>query len=118
MERLLAVPLRAQNTVEHTLLHAVLCPYTQNIAHPNTRYVQRESAQNESTHKPHRSIQRAIGRPRSHVDGMLNGPNLSQRHAYRPQPDKRIERGLQSVAVPSVPEPMQKPTQVHSGECI
>ena len=77
MKALPALPLRAKDAVEHTLLHTVLRLDAQEVSYPDARDVECEIAQYQSTHQCHSPIDIALHGMRSHIDGMLHRPHLS-----------------------------------------
>ena len=50
MITLASVPLRAEDTVEHALLHAVLCLDTEQVLHPRAADTEQEIEQDKDTH--------------------------------------------------------------------
>ena len=84
VELLFAVPLCAQDTVEHPLLHAVLCPDAKDVAHPRACYGEKQSCHHEQCHDDDGDDD-AVGTAgmslqggRRHVDSMLHGSYLRQ----------------------------------------
>ena len=104
---LLAVPLRAQDAVEHVLLHAVLRLDAQDVLDPDARDVEGKVGQDECRHDAHGHVERPFVNALGHLDGMLHRPHLSQRHHHRQQSDAGIQCCLQPVASPRAPQPFQ-----------
>ena len=104
-----SAPLGAQYAVEHTLLHAVLRLYSENVAHPHRRYVQCEVAQYECRHDAHGEVYGAFRRARRHVDGMLHRPHLREARDDLRYACGGVEHRLQPVASPLSPQPFHYP---------
>ena len=105
VKSLFAVPLRFEQSVEHALLHAVLCLYSQEVSHPCAGYAERKVGQDKQSHHAHSPVNGPGNRTRGHVDGALYGPHLGQTHHHLHHADRGIEHCLQPVAVPSQPQP-------------
>ena len=105
--RLLAVPLRAQETVQHLLLHSVLCLDSKDILHPYAANVQGKIAEDKSAHQSYRPVDITLRGMRSDVDGVLHGPYRRQGHTYRGKPNDGVEHSLQAIAFPGMPKPAE-----------
>ena len=107
MARLLAVPLGAQDAVEHALLHAILGADAQDVLHPHSGNAQSEIEQDEQGHDAYRPIERPADNMGGYIDGMLDGPHLHQTDSHAQQSKDGIEDGLQAVAPPRPPQPTE-----------
>ena len=112
MQSFPAMPFRAKNTVEHTLLHTVLCLDAQEIANPYRRNIEGEICKYQKSHDSHSPVDVALDSMGSHVDGTLHRPNLRQAHAHRQQANGSIEDSLQLVAPPCPPKPYKQSLDV------
>ena len=108
MMLLLAVPLRAEDAVEHALLHTVLRFDAQEILHPDGRNIERKITENECTHQSHSPVDGTFGRPRGYINSIFHGRDLRQRYRHRGQSDECVEEGLQTVAMPRLPQPAEQ----------
>ena len=107
MEVLLAMPARAENAVEHALLHAVLGADAKKVLHPRAADVEQEVAKNQQTHDSHRPIEVSTRGTTRHVDGMAHGRDLGKRHHDRRQAYHGVKARLQPIAAPGTPKPTQ-----------
>lgn len=71
-----AFPLRTQYAIKHTALHTVLRLDAKDIAHPDLRHAQHETAEDECRHKAHGKQEVAFGVSARYVDGALHRPHL------------------------------------------
>ena len=104
---LLPMPFRAQDTVEHTLLHTVLRLDAQQVPHPYGSNVQGEVAENQSSHDGYRHIDTAVDDMRRHVDGVLDSPYGSQRDTHTEDAYHCVQHRLLTVSAPGDPEPAE-----------
>ena len=102
---LLAMPFGAQDASEQTLLHPVLCLYSQYVLHPYRSDIHGKSAEDEQRHDCHRPIQRTLDDMRRHVDGVFHRPHRKQTYRHIDESEDGIERRLQTVAAPCPPQP-------------